>query len=290
MRSVAAFLIVLFAGCGDADGSGASSSSSGGGAAGGGGSSGTLDGGAGGTGAAGAGGADGGSGGAGAVGGSGAGGATGGGGTGGTGGADAGYGFISGACGVIDEDDVFSPTPELIQNLIDFTTFPALQTSDLTPGGQAIFADGNLGGSSLYSEIFAFEVLTRCDNAEYLKSEAEIVYAINGKKTDLLIAIDGHKIGVSVVRAVSFPEGSPYPVSQAYTVLEGKLADILQSTMNVAPEDAWEKQFLAVVAQTPAHADAITQAYDMVDPATKADTVVIITTTEGEDDFIYYNN
>lgn len=230
----------------------------------------------------------------------GAGGTTGSGGTadGGSGGGSAGagggepldgYGDLSGMCGDIDLEDVESPSPELLENLLDFTGSPAFDPALLSPGGQQMYADGNLGGSSLYSEIFAYEVLWRCDGAELLKSEAEIVYAIEGKKTDLLVQIDGEKVGVSVVRAESYPEGADYPVSQAYDVLFGKLADILQSSVNVAPEDAWKKQILAVMAQTPAHADAIEQAYAMVDAATKADTIVLVTVTEGDDAFLYYN-
>ncbi|UQA60655.1 hypothetical protein [Polyangium aurulentum] len=262
-------------------GEGGSSASSGGDATGGGGAGGT------GVGGAGAGGA-----GTGGSGGAGTGGSGGAGGTGGTGGGAPvdGYGALSGTCGDIDLDDILSPEPELLANLLDFSARPAFDVSLLSSGGQTMHAEGNLGGSSLYSEIFAYEVLHRCDAAALLKTEAQIIYAMQGKKTDLLVEIDGMKVGVSVVRAVSYPKGNPYPVSQAYTVLEGKLADILQSSVNVDPQDAWKKQILAVVAQTPAHADAIQQAYTMIDPATKADTIVLVTVTEGDDDFIYYNS
>jgi len=261
-------------------GAGASSASSSGDATGGGGAGGT------GTGGAGAGGA-----GTGGSGGAGTGGAGGSGGAGTGGGAPSdGYGALSGTCGDIDLDDILAPEPEIIANLLDFSARPAFDVSLLSSGGQTMHAEGNLGGSSLYSEIFAYEVLYRCDAAALLKTEAQIIYAMQGKKTDLLVEIDGMKVGVSVVRAVSYPKGNPYPVSQAYTVLEGKLADILQSSANVDPQDAWKKQILAVVAQTPAHADAIQQAYTMIDPATKADTIVLVTVTEGDDDFIYYNS
>lgn len=223
------------------------------------------------------------------AGGDGAGGAGGGAGTGG-GEPLEGYGALSGTCGDIDLDDILSPDPEILPNALDFSARPTFDVSLLSPGGQEMYADGNLGGSSLYSEIFAYEVLYRCESAAFLKSEGEIVYATDGKKTDLLVAIDGEKVGVSVVRAMSFPKGNPYPVMQAYSVLEGKLADIQQSSANVDPQDAWKKQILAVVAQTSEHADAIQQAYGMVDPGTKADTIVVVTVTEGNDDFIYYNS
>ena len=201
-----------------------------------------------------------------------------------------GYGAIAGTCGDVDLEDILSPAPELLANDLDFTGRPDLEPALLSPGGQTMYAAGNLNQSSLWSEVFAYEVLYRCDGAVFLKGEADIDYAIEGKKTDLLVEIDGEKVGVSVVRAVSFPEGSPYPVSQAYDVLEGKLADILQSSVNVAPADAWRKQILSVVAQTPAHAQAITDAYAMVDAATRADTIVVVTVTEGDDAFVYYNS
>lgn len=284
-----AALIPLVVACDDNDpsgagGSGASTSSSTGGATT---SSATTSSGSTGSGGAttttGTGG-NGGNGGAGGAGGAGAGGA------GGQGGGPMEYGVLFGTCGVINLDDVQSVDPQYVSNTIDFTGRLPFDPLFMSPGGQEIIADGNLGGSSLYSEVFAYEVLYRCDGAILLKTEAEIVYAVEGKKTDLLVEIDGAKVGVSVVRALSFPEGAPYPVAQAFDVLDGKLADILLSSANVDPQDAWEKQILSVVAQTTEHADAIVQAYDMVDEATKADTIVVVTVTEGEDDFIYYNN
>ncbi|MBK8256929.1 MAG: hypothetical protein IPK82_30180 [Polyangiaceae bacterium] len=216
-------------------------------------------------------------------------GGTGGGTTTGTGGSAVDYYGAMAGCDMINMPEVLSPDPSIVDNVLDFTGEPAIDPMYLTAGGQAMYAAGNLNASSLYSEIFAYEALYRCNDAGFLKGEADIVYTINGKKTDLLVSIDGIKVGVSVVRAMSFPKGAPYPVSQALTVLDGKLADILLSTANVAPEDAWEKQILAVVAQTPDHALAIEQAWTMVNATNKADTIVVVTVTEGDDDFIYYN-
>jgi hypothetical protein len=216
---------------------------------------------------------------------------TGGGGEGGAGGGVPldGYGALSGTCGEIDLEDLLSDQPQTVDNEIDFTNRPAFDEMLLSAGSLEMIADGNLGGSSLYSEVFAYEVLHRCEGAELLKTEGEINYTGPGKRTDILLEIDGERVGVSVVRAMSFPEGAPYPVDQALGVLEGRLDDILQSSALVAPEDAWPKQILAVVAQTPDHAAAIASAYGMIDPATKADTIVYVTVTEGDDAFIYYN-
>lgn len=217
---------------------------------------------------------------------------TGAGGSGGSGGGAplGGYGALSGVCGDVDLDDVLSPAPEMLLGALDFSARPPFDVMYLSPGGQAMYAAGNLNQSSLYSEIFAYEVLYRCDAAVFLKGEAQITYDTNSKKTDLLVEIDGEKVGVSVVRAESFPKGAAYPVSQAYDVLEGKLADILLSSASVSAADKWKKQILSILAQDQLHADAMVQAYAMIDAATKADTIVVMTVTEGDDDFIYYNN
>jgi hypothetical protein len=188
--------------------------------------------------------------------------------------------------------EVLSPAPLFVANVLDFSgraPLDPLDPTQLSPGGLEVYADGNLGGSSLDSEAFAFETLHRCEGATLLKTEAEIVYATMGKKTDLLVDIDGLRVGVSVVRAMSFPEGAPFPLAQAQTLLEGKLGDILLSSTNVAPVDAWEKQILSVLAQTPEHAAAIADAWALVDPAVRADTIVYVTLTEGDDAFVYYN-
>lgn len=192
-------------------------------------------------------------------------------------------------CGEIDLDDLLSPDPSLVVSTLDFSQRPPFDPSLASPGGQALYAAGTLGGSSIDSEVFAYEVLYRCDDAALLKTEGEIVYAIEGKKTDMLVEIDGTKVGVSVVRAMSYPEGAPYPMAQALSVLEGKLDDILESSVNVDPVDAWQKQILAVIAQTPEHATAIADAWAALDAQTKADTIVVVTVTEGDDAFIYYD-
>jgi len=210
--------------------------------------------------------------------------------SGGTGGGNPtdGYGTIAGSCGDIDLEDVTSKAPQLLKSTLDFSKESAFATTELSTEGQAMASKGNLGGSSLNSELTAFELLHRCDQAKLLKTEGEIVYATEGKKTDLLVEIDGTKVGVSVVRAMSYPEGAPYPADQALSVLTGKLEDIQKSSANVASEDAWAKQVLAVIAQTPDHAKAIVDAYGKVDAAIKGDTIVLVSVTEGTDQFVYY--
>jgi len=200
-----------------------------------------------------------------------------------------GFGIISGPCDVLD-DELTSAAPFVHVTHIDFGTDPYDDPQDfdlLTSAGQEILLDGNAGGSSLESEVFAAEMLVRCEGATLLKTETEIVYDIAGKITDLLVEKDGIKLGVSVTRAVAFPFENPYTVEQAEALLVDKLADILESSANVSAEDAWQKQILHVLAYADGHAASIETALAGIDPLIVADTIVSVTVTDGDDAFIY---
>ncbi len=197
-----------------------------------------------------------------------------------------GLGAISGDCGVLD-DELTSADPARFLNAIDFGEI-GFDYDQLSPGGQEVYDDGNLGGSSIESEVVSYEVLYRCELAELLKTEAEIEYIDDGgKKTDLLVAIGGVTIGVSVTRAYAYPPDEPYTIDQAVELLEGKLSDVIASSENVASADRWQKQILHVIAYTPEHTESVKEAWDELDSEVQADTILLVTTTDGDDEFVY---
>ncbi|HLL22176.1 MAG TPA: hypothetical protein VK427_08590 [Kofleriaceae bacterium] len=198
---------------------------------------------------------------------------------------------LGGMCGVLNDPELTGPTPLLVKDAMTFArryNDPA-DRALLTPGGRTIVATPNAGGSSIYSEVFAFEQLAGCEMAGLLKTETQIVYDTAGKITDILVEIDGRKIGVSVVRAVQFPFGTPYTLQNATTTIQRKLEDIQLSSMNVSAQDRWVKQILAVVAYDDQHVAAVEQAWAGLPPTIKADTVLVVTATHGDDAFIYTN-
>lgn len=194
---------------------------------------------------------------------------------------------ITGACGELDTE-LTDALPHL------FVTDAGVEecdfvSSSLSPGGLEIFNDGTAGGSSLYSEILAHEIAFQCEAASLLKTETEIVYTNpNGKKTDFLVEIDAVKIGVSVTRAIVFPPGTPLSPAQALALLEDKLGDVLLSTANVDSMDAWEKQILVVETPSADDRDLLVSTVPTLDAATRADTIVWIVQTDGEDEFLYF--
>lgn len=198
-----------------------------------------------------------------------------------------GFGALSGDCGELDDAEWTDATAILFRGAIDFGAL-AFDASALSPGGQQIWIEDNLGGTSLHSEIFAYEVLYRCELAALLKTERFIDYQdAGGKKTDLLVSIDSRKVGVSVTRAYHYPPSNPYTLVEAEALLTDKLADVLLSAANAEPWDAWERSILHVIAYDAQYADAIETAFYGLDPSITAETILMLTVTDGNDAFIY---
>lgn len=201
-----------------------------------------------------------------------------------------GFGEIVGDCGVLGLTELDGTIPLWFQGELTFANRyddPA-ERDQLTPGGLEIILDGNAGGSSLYSEVFAYEWLARCELATLVKTETEIAYdVVSSKKADLLVEIDARKVGVSVTRAMTFPFGQPYTLAAATTLFDRKLDDIQLATANVSAADRWSKQMLVALAYDLQHAQVAMQAWQALDDATRDDTILIVAVTSGDDVFIY---
>ncbi len=202
-----------------------------------------------------------------------------------------GFGTIAGPCGRLDTE-LTSAEPFLFDTRLDFMMDAFDDPAErplLTAGAQTILEEGTAGGSSGLSEAFAFEVLARCEGATLLKTETNIDYEMShtGSITDILVMIGTEKIGVSVTRAFVFPTTDPYTVARATDLLTDKLAGVLESSAGVTAADAWTKQILAVVAYGTMHAESIATAWASLDASLRADTIVYVIVTDGDDMPLY---
>jgi hypothetical protein len=202
-----------------------------------------------------------------------------------------GFGAITGMCGVLGEPELTGITPALFGGDLDFGADRYDDPEDrdqLTPGGQIIVVTPNEGGSSIFSETFAFEILAGCELAGLVETEIGIDYTVpDTAKADILVTIDGHPIGVSVTRAVTFPFGDPYTPAAATELITRKLDDMAEARGNVVAEDHWDKSMVAVLAYDDQHADVMAQAWADLDPSVRRDSLVVVFVTSGDDLFIY---
>ena len=198
-----------------------------------------------------------------------------------------GFGAVSGACGPLSLMDLTSPMPTTFETRLDFG-MNAFDAGLLSDGGYRLFTTPNAGGSSVASEVFSYEVLHRCELAELFATETQVTYTPStSKKTDLVITLEGQVVGVSVARAFKFPPGTPLLVSDARNLLNGKFSDIQVSSRNVDPPWRWRKQILHVLAYDDVARQAVLDAAAQLDAGVRGDTILYVTTTDGNDAFIY---
>ena len=199
--------------------------------------------------------------------------------------------LASGSCGVV-KTQLAQAAPSLENNLLVFVAGETYDRASLSPGGQVLFDTPNAGGSSGESEVLSYEVLRYCEGATLLHTETQIAYqppdATGANSiTDLEVEIAGKKVGVSVTRAYR-PAAQPLTDADVKALLEKKLEGINRSSQRVLPVDRWVKQILHVFSVNKAATDAIARVWPTVDPAIRADTIVLVTQTTGGG-FVYCN-
>ncbi len=159
--------------------------------------------------------------------------------------------------------------------------------------------EGNAGGSSLISEVLAFEMLARAFGAHLEKTEKELAYRPGSKITDFAIQAFGENVplGVSVTRAYSWggppteEEERPWdrrcrgrPVAltpcAARRLLEKKLFAVNSSSRNVR-NYRWRKQILFVWAFSYADACLLEEEYLRISTKLRANTVLLISRVSG---------
>jgi len=200
-------------------------------------------------------------------------------------------GTLSGSCGSL-RAMIDSPDPSLVDNKLTFAAGETYDRDALSPGGQRMYDTPNAGGSSTESEVLSYEILRYCEAALLEKTETEVTYtppddAGPNSITDLLVSINGEKVGVSVTRAYK-PPSMPLTDTDVKDLLEKKLIGINRSSVRVLPADKWVKQILHVFSVDHDATLAVERVWKTLDKVLKADTIVLVTETSGGG-FIYCN-
>jgi hypothetical protein len=112
----------------------------------------------------------------------------------------------------------------------------------------------NAGGSSILSEIFSCELLSRLLDARLLLTEMQVrYYPVNSPMTDYVCEIDGKIVSVSVTRAMTSPRRR-YTFADARRLLRKKLLGLIYSTRNmILPPELYMRQSSSTNTTTPAN-------------------------------------
>lgn len=201
------------------------------------------------------------------------------------GGVDEILGSLAGPCPLLGSE-LLAPDPSLYFDTLGFASGEMYTKSALSPGGAVLFDTPNAGGSSTESEVMSFEVLHFCEGATLVASETGVEYdaAVDGGMnsiTDILVEIDGKKVGVSVTRAYKPTSQGAQTDSEIKSLLEKKLAGINASSARVKPAYKWVKQILHVFSFSADSTAAIDRVWPTIDATLRADTIVLVTTTTG---------
>jgi hypothetical protein len=202
--------------------------------------------------------------------------------------------------------------PQLLQSLmthddlsgyieLQLEAFRPLSKVRWSPDSQRMLRLPNAGGSSIISEVLAFELLARTLGASLDKTELELEYAHASKMTDFAITVlGGYSLGVSVTRAYKWhgPKIDPGTVAhsewprcsrhepaglhaeEARRLLIKKLLGIQESSQAVV-NHSWRKQVLVVFTFSHGDAALLEREYRCLPSALRANTVLVVTRTDG---------
>lgn len=168
---------------------------------------------------------------------------------------------------------------------VNVTFLKEIDPARLGSDARKIYTSGT--GSSILSHAIAMQLLQQHAKATLLKKGPDINYEMISEKADFSVRIDSKVVGVSVVRASTFPRGVDYTSLQARSLLEAKLADIERANATVGMEDRWVKQILVVFADTEQVKSTLLEAYATLSVSEKNSTIVLVVVTAGADDKLY---
>ena len=133
---------------------------------------------------------------------------------------------------------------------------------ELCQDAKEIYSQPNAGGNSEHSEALSMDLLHELYEANDVKTEMNIEYFDpNWKKCDFLCKIFDQNWGVSVTRAMSFPDPDKFTKQDATNLLTKKLRGLIIAKQGMLINDNFLKSILHIWCETPKTAGYIIEAY-----------------------------
>lgn len=119
----------------------------------------------------------------------------------------------------------------------------------------------NAGGHSQLSEMLSIHYFETLYSADRFLFEMEVEYWIDYKMIDFSCQIQGERYGISVTRAMGFPNADAFTDHQAENLLNKKLYGLIVARNAVIKEQRFFRSILHVWCQSEGIAQKIRQAY-----------------------------
>lgn len=119
----------------------------------------------------------------------------------------------------------------------------------------------NAGGNSVLSEMMSIEYFTRVYKARDILLEMEVEYWIDYKMVDFVCTIPQGRVGVSVTRAMGYPNPEKFTYEKAIGLLRKKLYGLIVSRNGVLKKHSFFRSILHIWCQTREIAVFLRKAY-----------------------------
>lgn len=165
-----------------------------------------------------------------------------------------------------------------------FRAFLSFRQFGLGPDALRVRTEANAGGTSTISEALSVEYFVRRFQAKDIVTEMEVEYcSMNWKKVDYICTLYGQRVGVSVTRAMSYPDPEQFSPDMANKLLHKKLFGLVVAREGVADRHCFSQCILHVWCETERTARLLEAEYLEVSQELEItdDLIMVLTVAEG---------
>lgn len=156
--------------------------------------------------------------------------------------------------------------------------FGGLFFDDLCLDAKKIHVEPNAGGNSENSESLSMDMLHQLYGGNNVRTEMNIEYFDpNWKKCDFLCSIFDQNWGVSVTRAMSFPDPNGFTKEEAKILLVRKLQGLIVAKQGILINDNFLRSILHIWCETDRTAGLLIDAYSELSDESRDNVGVVLT-------------
>lgn len=146
---------------------------------------------------------------------------------------------------------------------VDTYTLPPY--THVCPDAKRSITVDNAGGKSDVSEMYSIDYFASVYGATETILEKEVQMFFDFKMVDFISTIDGHRVGVSVTRAMGFPSPDTFTPAMAAKLLYKKLYGLIVARNGVVKSQSFYKSILHIWCQDARIADMLQEAFANLD-------------------------